>query len=221
MRVVLTFDAEHPDGPNCPPTAAEQILAVLRHARVRATFFLQGRWAEAYPHLARDIALGGHRVGNHSFYHARMTLLSDDGAIADILDADRVIRTATGADPKPWFRCPWGECANDSRILRSLADLGYRHVGWDVEAGEWDAARTPREVEDAVVSGALAAGDGAIVLLHTWPASVPAALPGIIHRLRDAGREFVTLDDLTSVAPKAVGRSSRASAAEMEGRENP
>lgn len=205
MNAALTFDAEHPDRPHCPPWVAGQILEVLRRAEVRATFFLQGRWVEAYPHLARDIAQDGHRIGSHSFYHVRMRLLSDEGIASDVISAAQVIERVTGVDPRPWFRCPWGECARDARLLRVLAELGYRHVGWDVEVDEWDVARTPREVEDAAVNGVLAAGDRAIVLLHTWPASVPAALPGIINRLRAAGAEFPTLDELpTPGAPAAT-----------------
>jgi len=196
MRVFLTFDAEHPDRPHCPPSATQQILQVLRRSNVRATFFLQGRWVEAYPHIAREIALDGHRIGNHSFYHARLQLLSDEGLATDITGAEQVIKSVTGADPRPWFRCPWGECGNDPRVLQSLTDLGYRHIGWHVEADEWEIARTPQEIENAVVDGALAAGDGAIILLHTWPASVPPALPAIIRRLGDAGVQFATLDDL-------------------------
>lgn len=194
MRVLLTFDAEHPDRPHCPPWAASRILSVLRKENVRATFFLQGRWVEAYPHLARDIGQGGHRIGNHSFYHAPLGLLSNDGVAADVLNADQVIRTVTGVDPKPWFRCPWGACAGDPRVQSILSSLGYQHVGWQVEAGEWEVARTPQEVEEAIVNGVLATGTNSIILLHTWPASVPAALPAIIKRLRDAGAEFVTLD---------------------------
>src|SRR3972149_3904897 len=120
MRIALTFDAEHPDRPHCPPGVADRILAALGRAEVRATFFLQGRWVEAYPHLAREIAQAGHGIGNHSFYHARLALLTDDGIAADIGSAERVIRMVTGRDPRPWFRCPWGECARDSRILRAL-----------------------------------------------------------------------------------------------------
>ena len=204
MKVALTFDAEHPDRPHCPPWVAGRILAVLRRSEVRASFFLQGRWVEAYPHLARDIALDGHRIGSHSFYHVRMGLLSDDGLTADVLRAAEVIGTVTGMDPRPWFRCPWGDCAHDPRVLKALEMLGYLHVGWDVELDEWDVARTPGEIEDAAVNGVLASGDGAIVLLHTWPASVPAALPGIIDRLQAAGADLVTLDDLSRLAGPAA-----------------
>lgn len=200
MNVALTFDAEHPDRPHCPGWVAGEILEILRRFEVRATFFLQGRWVEAYPHLAREIAQDGHRIGSHSFYHVRMNLLSDEGIAADLQEAARIIERVTGVDSRPWFRCPWGECAGDARLTRLLSEFGYRHVGWDVELDEWEVARTPREVEEAAVRGVLARGEGAIVLLHTWPASVPSALPGIIERLRAAGAKFATIDRLPDEA---------------------
>lgn len=196
MQIALTFDTEHPDHPHCPPGVAERILAILRKSRVRATFFLQGRWVEAYPHVARDIALSNHRIGNHSFYHVRPALLSEEGLIQDVEAAEQVIRTVSGADPRPWFRCPWGDIGRDGRVLEVLAHLDYRHVGWNVAGGEWEVDRTPREVADAVVNGAIAVRMDAIVLLHAWPASVPAALPVIIRRLQEADAKFVTLDEV-------------------------
>ena len=53
-RVALTFDAEHPDRP-APPGVAEQLLELLDRLGVPATFFVQGRWAEAFPVAARRI----------------------------------------------------------------------------------------------------------------------------------------------------------------------
>lgn len=205
MHVALTFNAEHPDRPHCPPGVTERIIAVLAKSRVRATFFLQGRWVEAYPHTARDIVRSRHRIGSHSFYHARLALLSDEGLIQDIRAAEQVITALSGADPKPWFRSPWGACGDEARVLRVLANHDYRHIGWHVRGSEWEIDRTPRELEAAVVNGALAAGEGAIVMLHAWPASVPAALPAIIRRLRDASAEFVTLDDLDPAGLATTG----------------
>jgi len=51
FRVALTFDAEHPDRP-ARPGNDERLLDALAAAGVRATFFVQGRWAEAYPAVA-------------------------------------------------------------------------------------------------------------------------------------------------------------------------
>ena len=89
FRVALTFDAEHPDRPT-RPGVAEGLLDLLAAEQIQATFFIQGRWAEAYPTTAARIAADGHLVGNHSHYHARMTLLSESGFDTDVRDAERL-----------------------------------------------------------------------------------------------------------------------------------
>jgi peptidoglycan/xylan/chitin deacetylase (PgdA/CDA1 family) len=205
LRVALTFDAEHPDRPHHGEHAA-WVLDELRRLDVRATIFLQGRWVEAFPHLARRVADEGHLVGNHSFYHARMPLLSVDGFAEDVREAERVIVEVTGTDPKPWARFPFGAGADRADLVARLADLGYRHIGWDVEVYEWDPGRTADEIAARAVDGVLAHGDGAIVLLHTWPDPVAPALAEIVARLRAEGARLVGVDeldlsdDLTSVA---------------------
>jgi peptidoglycan/xylan/chitin deacetylase (PgdA/CDA1 family) len=196
LRIALTFDAEHPDRVQCPPGNPERVLDALDGLDVRATFFLQGRWVTAYPDTARRVASQSHLVGNHSNYHARMPLLSDDGLRSDVLDAATTIRELTGVDPAPWFRCPFGDGHDDPRVLSTLEALGYRNVHWDVVAEDWENEITGLEVEEAVVSGCLERGDGAIVLLHAWPAPTLAALPGIVSRLRAQGATFVAVDEV-------------------------
>jgi peptidoglycan/xylan/chitin deacetylase (PgdA/CDA1 family) len=39
-------------------------------------------------------------------------------------------------------------------------------------------------------------GDGAVVLLHTWPAPTVDALPGIVKRLRASGARFVSVAEV-------------------------
>ena len=125
-----------------------------------------------------------------------MPLFSVEGLREDLADAEAVIRRETGVDPHPWFRCPFGTGADDAALIATLAELGYRHVGWHVEAYEWDPAATVDGVTEAVVQGALAHGDGAVVLLHPWPDPVAPALAGMIAALRKVGATFVRLDDL-------------------------
>src|SRR6059058_1022780 len=63
--VALTFD----DGPG-PYT--EQLVGMLRAANAHATFFLVGNRLQYWPRAAREEALGGNAVGNHSWSHPRM-----------------------------------------------------------------------------------------------------------------------------------------------------
>jgi peptidoglycan-N-acetylglucosamine deacetylase len=199
MRVALTFDAEHPSRRHCPPGVQEALLEELAHRDLRATFFVQGRWAKAYPETARAIAAAGHLIGNHSHYHARMSLLSDEGLRMDVVAAQEAIRTVLGADPRPWFRCPFGDGAADPRVLGALRELGYRDVNWDVDAADWDAERSPEQVADDVLEGVASSGDEAIVLLHTWPSTTLMILGRVIDELQRSGTQFVALDDLSKL----------------------
>ena len=195
FRVALTFDAEHPDRPSAPGVQ-ERLLDILAGEGVRATFFIQGRWAEAYPRTARRIAEAGHLIGSHSHYHARMSLLTARGLRSDIADARDAILDATSVDPRPWFRCPFGAGAADERVQRLVREAGYRHVGWRVAGVDWPVERSAMEVEESVVTGAMEHGDGTVVLLHTWPDRTEGALPGVLRRLREAGAELVRLDEM-------------------------
>jgi peptidoglycan-N-acetylglucosamine deacetylase len=193
-RVALTFDTEHPDKPTAPGGEGA-ILAALAAAGVRATFFLQGRWVMAQPELARRIHEAGHAIGNHSHHHAPMPILSDDGLRRDVRAAEDAIVAATGVDPRPRFRCPFGEGADDERVLRILAELGYRDHRWDVDPEDWNPRSDAAHVERTVVEGALAGGDLRVVLLHGWPEATARALPAILERLTAAGARFVALDE--------------------------
>jgi peptidoglycan/xylan/chitin deacetylase (PgdA/CDA1 family) len=196
LRVALTFDAEHPDRPWCPPGNAERILDTLRERDVTATFFVQGRWAEAYPETAKRIAVDGHLVGHHSHYHARMPLLLGGGFADDIADGEQAIVAATGRDPHPWFRCPFGAGAEDPRVLAELERHGYRDVRWHVALDDWEPWRTGEAIASDTIDGVRSHGDGSIVLLHTWPGGTGEGLATLIDGLAELGASFVTVEGL-------------------------
>ena len=206
IRAALTFDTEHPDRPNHEGTGP--LLEVLAGAGVRATFFLQGRWVEAEPELARAVVAGGHLVGSHGFYHARMSFLTDDGIRHDVERAEAVIRGLAAVDPRPWFRCPFGDGASDARVLNGLASRGYRHVGWQVNPEDWREGLTVEALEGCIRDGVRDAGDGTIVLLHAWPGVTPGAVERVLASAAGDSVTYVGIDDL-GTPPKAtvpVGR---------------
>jgi peptidoglycan-N-acetylglucosamine deacetylase len=194
-RVALTVDAEHRDHPSWEGAQSE-LVSLLRREQVRATFFLQGAWAQAHPRLARRIAADGHLVGNHSHWHAPLRLLTDQGIERDVTDAEEAIRRTTGAEPRPWFRCPYGDGGDDPRVTGILARLGYRHRGWDVDPRDWSPHTTAEGLMEAVLEGLRRHGDGSVVLLHAWPAVTVQALPAVIAGLRDRGSRLVGLDEV-------------------------
>jgi len=210
FRVALTFDAEHPDR-RSTYGAQERVLDVLDKLDAKATFFVQGRWAEAYPDTAARIAKAGHLVGNHSHYHARMPQLNSKGLAWDIKTAEESIIAITGVDPRPWFRNPFGAGSDDPRVLKAIERAGYIHVGWSVEAFDWEPDPPVRELVDTIIEGFLAARDESVALLHTWPLRVEKALPQIVKRARDAGAQIVRVDQLDNVIALPSGPTPTAS----------
>lgn len=188
--VALTFD----DGPW--PRQTEAILKVLAERDVPATFFMLGSCVDRRPAVARAVAEAGHVVGNHTYWHIRLDTAPPEIAEREIRGTNRAIRRATGMQTR-WLRAPGGRL--EGPASRYIASSGMASALWTIDPGDWRADITSAELADAVVS---AARPGAIVLLHDGGgdrSATIAALPSIIDRLRAAGYEFVTLDEMPSV----------------------
>jgi peptidoglycan/xylan/chitin deacetylase (PgdA/CDA1 family) len=119
-----------------------------------------------------------------------MDSFTDEWLRRDVQEAEETIQEAAGVDPKPWFRCPFGSGMDDPRVLGLLQELGYVHVGWDVDPRDWEDGRSVAEVLKTVLAG-VAERDPAIVLMHGWPGVTAEALPQLIDSLTASGVEFV------------------------------
>ena len=75
MRAALTIDTEQPGRPADAGNAG-LLLDALARERVPATFFVQGRWAGASRDVLGRIVSAGHLVGNHTYYHAPLDLMT-------------------------------------------------------------------------------------------------------------------------------------------------
>lgn len=195
IRVALTIDTEHPDHPAAPGNLEAQLDA-LEQTGARASFFLQGRWAASHPAFARRIAERGHAIGNHSKSHAPMDMLTDEGIAASLSEAEQMIEQASGVNPRPWFRCPYGDGGDDARVLAAVDRAGYRHIGWDVDTTDWEPGRSPADLIVTVLDGVSRHGDGAIVLMHSWPDVTAAVLAELVARLRGQDARLVGVDEL-------------------------
>jgi peptidoglycan-N-acetylglucosamine deacetylase len=188
--VALTFDA----GSDCGNTTA--ILDTLAANHITGTFGLTGQWVEQCAAQAQRIGRDGHAVMNHSYSHPSFTGISTDAPPvpdADIADqlarAEAAIVSATGRNPQPFFRPPYGD--RDARVDAAVGRAGYRYaVLWTVDSKGWKGV--PPE---QVVSNVLAeVGNGAIVLMHVGTGSTDAdALQRVIDGIRGRGLGFAAL----------------------------
>ena len=139
--VALTFDA----GGNS--AGLTSILSTLQGRQVAGTFFLTGRWAEANPAQAAQIARY-YPVGNHTYSHPDLTTLSDDAVRTEVGRGHTAILTASGQDARPMFRFPFG--ARDARTIAIVNSLSYGGVRWTVDTLGWQGTSGGQSVDTIV-----------------------------------------------------------------------
>ncbi len=187
-RVALTFD----DGPTAAPL--DTLLAVLGARGVRATFFVTGRELAAAPDAGRRLVTAGHELGNHTWSHRRMVLVSGETVRAELAPTDSLIRLAGHAGPIH-VRPPYGYKL--VALPRHLARAGRTTVMWDVEPDSYaDVAATPEGIVRHVLDRVR---PGSIVLLHPWYPSRRTSLAAVgplVDSLRARGWTVGPVGDL-------------------------
>lgn len=171
--VYLTFD----DGPHA--TWTPKVLAILRKYGVRAVFFEIGRNVATAPTVTRSLRSAGMLIGNHTWSHPDLTLLSSASVTTEL----NRMESALGYRPR-CVRPPYG--ATNSRIQAIIAARGQRHILWTVDPRDWSRPGTTT-ILNRVLAGVR---DGARVLLHDGGgdrSQTVAALDLLIPRLRARG----------------------------------
>jgi peptidoglycan/xylan/chitin deacetylase (PgdA/CDA1 family) len=192
--VALTFDG------GSGAEAVDKILGTLKAQHVPATFFLAGSFVSDFPARARAIVAAGERVGDHSVSHPHFVgeHLTDAQMRAQVTGARQRIIRATGADPWPWFRFPYGDL--NAHAIAVVNSVGFVPIGWTVDTLGWKGAKGTGITPATIVQRVLASlKPGAVVLMHLGAAPDgttldAAALPSMISALRARGYSFVTVD---------------------------
>jgi peptidoglycan/xylan/chitin deacetylase (PgdA/CDA1 family) len=171
--VGLTYD----DGPTAATRSA--LLAALRAARLRATFFDLGSNARQSPELVGASLRAGHWVGNHTYSHPHLPQLFEPAGYQEIASTQFVLQQVTGRLPT-LFRPPFGEF-ND-QVRADEASAGLLEVLWTVDSRDWAGASTAE-----IVAAAATLRPGGIILMHDWVQASIDAVPQIAADLASRG----------------------------------
>ncbi|OIQ55524.1 peptidoglycan-N-acetylglucosamine deacetylase [Moorella thermoacetica] len=186
-QVALTFD----DGPD--PRYTPVILATLARWQVRATFFMVGEQAQAYPDLVRRVYEEGHDIGNHTLSHRHGWLTLPARTVQEWEKAQDILAGITSTVPR-FFRPPWGKATPTTRLW--VRERGLL-VLYSVIPGDWRYGTSPGTLAERVLK-APCLGD--IILLHDHgrlhpeaPAATVTALEIILAGLEQRGVKAVPL----------------------------
>lgn len=174
--IYLTFD----DGPI--PQATPQVLDILDHYGIKATFFMVGDNVRKYPDLAHEVLARGHRLGNHTMHHLQGVKVSAADYLADIAEAERYLpRDTRFAGKKPLFRPPhgWLKPSQANILARD-----YRIIMYDLVTRDYskrvDADRVLRNVKRYTEPGSIIVFHDSLRSIDKLRHALPEAIKWLI-----------------------------------------
>lgn len=189
--VALTLD----DGPTVEGT--DQILAILAEQNIKATFFVTGAELEMNLDQGRKIVAAGHELGNHSYSHVRMMLVTPSFVKQEIESTDKLIRDA-GYQGEILFRPPYGKKL--FALPYYLSKTGRKSITWDVEPdSNPEIAADADKIADHVLSNTR---PGSIIILHVMYSNrreSMKAVKKIVEGLKAQGYSFKTMSELLAL----------------------
>ncbi|HEY3418556.1 MAG TPA: glycosyltransferase, partial [Armatimonadota bacterium] len=195
--VALTFD----DGPD--PRYTPKILQILQQNDVRGTFFIIGQAAAQYPEIVRRCWANGNDLGNHTYTHPHIALVSPLRAELELNATQMVIEGITG-HMSLLFRPPYGDSPDASTVgaedIPILLEMEHNHfvtVGMNIDPKDY-LKPTPEEIV-ARIDRQVRSPKNHVILLHDGGGdrrNTVAALPLIIQDLKARGYQFVTISEM-------------------------
>ena len=169
-----------------------EMLDTFRNQKVRATFFLTGKWATKNPELCKRIAQEGHEIASHGeTTSVMMSKLNRSDTRANLLKAQEEIAQASGVTPK-LFAPHSGDYSQTTQDVAN--ELGLPLIMWSIDTVDWR-----RDGQDKILARVFKQPhDGALVLMHPTEDTVKV-LPQIIQGFRDRGYEPDTVSSLLAL----------------------
>lgn len=186
--VALTFD----DGPD--PEDTPRLLNILRERNVKATFFLIGRNARAFPRIVERTHAEGHEVANHSMTHPTLSKLSDAAVARELQGCNSAISDALGGFQPQTFRPPYGAFTQRQKEW-ALREFGLPSIMWSCDPLDWKI-RNSAHVSRELIRGA---SPGGILLAHDIHPTTVAAIPAVLDNLLARGFQFATMGQLINI----------------------
>jgi cellulose synthase/poly-beta-1,6-N-acetylglucosamine synthase-like glycosyltransferase/peptidoglycan/xylan/chitin deacetylase (PgdA/CDA1 family) len=192
-ELVLTFD----DGPD--PKYTPQVLDILKKEKVKAVFFVIGTAVEENINLLKRIKEEGHEVGNHTFTHPDLALVTPKRAELEMRANKRLIESITLHSTK-LYRAPFShdelQSINQEIIPVSFGSREqYFRIDNAIDSRDWENGSNADSIFARTVRSEPL---GNIILMHDGGKreETVKALPRIIKHFKSKGYKFVSISRL-------------------------
>lgn len=178
--IAFTFD----DGPK--PGNTERVVKALEKNDARATFYMLGQNAKAYPKTVDMVYKSGNEVSGHSYDHPLLTKLSASGVAQQYQKMNDAIFAACGSKAVN-FRPPYGGINSTVK-----SQINGPLILWSVDTLDWKTRNTVATVDSILKHSQ----DGDIVLMHDIHEPTVKAVEEVLPKLKAKGYEICTVSEL-------------------------
>src|SRR5699024_2747599 len=166
------------------------ILQTLNNHQVKATFFVEGKWAKENKTVVEMIDEQNHLIGNHAYNHPDMAMISETEIREHIENTNHIIEAIIGENPK-WFAPPSGSF-ND-QVVRIAHELDMETILWTVDTIDWKNPSVSVMINRVMNK----IHPGATILMHPTE-SVSQGLDQLIEQIKLQNYELQTIENLLS-----------------------
>ena len=210
--ICLTFD----DGPghtegDGPGPKTLKLAEYLRDQTICGTFFSVGKFIEEHPEITKQVFELGHIIGNHTYDHPHLPMVSDDEVLNQIQKTHELI-SPYKVKGRYYFRAPYADFnAQNAKVLNERFAHAKDYVGtfyWDFNNNDfrcWELGYSGTECAKDHLHHILSSGKSGIVLMHDSTADIAEvkaknrsleAIQIMVPQLKQHGYKFVGLDQV-------------------------
>ena len=176
---------------------------------VTATFFIVGDQAQRNVQVVKRIYKEGNLIGNHTFNHLNLSLISDVRVRLEVNSVQRLLEAILGRQML-LFRSPYA--ANSSPSTPSelepiyiAGQMGYAFVGADIDSKDYEKPGVDKIVQ--TIQEQLKATGSNIIVMHDAGGNrqqTVDSLKILIPLLKKEGYMFVNINDLLGVSKESL-----------------
>lgn len=135
------------------------ILETLKENKVKANFFIEGKWARENHELVKMIYEENHLIGNHAYSHPDMARLNTTEITNEISKTNEIISAIVDEDIT-YFSPPSGSFTNE--VVEIAHELKMQTILWTVDTIDW---KNP-SVSVMINRVSQSVHPGAMILMH-------------------------------------------------------
>src|SRR5690625_4770710 len=166
------------------------ILNILKEHDIKATFFIEVKWAKENVNLVNMIDEQVDIIENQDYDHSVMSRLSNEEIDKQIIQTNDVLKAITGKNPK-WFAPPSGDYTDE--VVQSVHDLQMETILWTVDTVDWKNPSVSVMMKRVVSN----LHPGAMILMHPTVPVVNGLQP-MITEIKKSGYKISTVNNLLS-----------------------